>query len=64
MLILSRKIGERFLIGEDIVVQVLNISGTHVKLGVIAPKNTKIFREELLDTTNKQTITVSTMETL
>lgn len=68
MLILSRKVGERFLIGENVVVQVLDISGSHVKLGIDAPKNTKVFREELLTTPrlakNDEQRDVSTTENL
>lgn len=68
MLILSRKVGERFLIGENVVVQVLDISGSHVKLGIDAPKNTKVFREELLATPrltkNDEQRDVSTTENL
>ncbi len=47
MLILSRRVGERFLIGDNIIVTVLGISGGNIKLGIDAPKETEIYREEL-----------------
>lgn len=47
MLILSRKYGERVLIGEDISVTVVRIGPNAVRLGIAAPKELKIIREEL-----------------
>lgn len=51
MLILTRKTGEKILIAEDVTITVLNVSGTQVKLGIDAPKDVRIMREELLDAT-------------
>jgi len=51
MLVLSRKINETILIGDDIKVTLLGIEGDKVKLGIDAPKATRIFREELLEAT-------------
>jgi len=47
MLVLSRKVGERVLIGDGIVVQVLEVSGRQVRLGIQAPADLRIWREEL-----------------
>jgi carbon storage regulator len=47
MLVLSRKVGGRVLIGDEIVVQVLEVSGHGVRLGVEAPTGVGIWREEL-----------------
>lgn len=47
MLILTRRIDEKILIGDDIVVCVLDIEGNRVKLGLEAPKNIAILREEI-----------------
>lgn len=49
MLVLSRKIGERIVIGEDIVISVLGLHGSRVRLGVTAPQEVSIQREELHD---------------
>lgn len=48
MLVLSRKIGERIIINNQIAVEVLQIIGNRVRLGVTAPAGVPILREELL----------------
>lgn len=47
MLVLSRKIGEKLLIGDAIEVSILDIRGDHVKIGINAPRSVTIYREEL-----------------
>jgi carbon storage regulator len=47
MLTISRRAGERILIGDDIVVEVVEVSGGNVRLGITAPKELRIYREEL-----------------
>lgn len=47
MLVLSRKSEERILIGDAITIQVLGIQGDRVKIGIEAPRELKIRREEL-----------------
>ncbi|MCI7478947.1 carbon storage regulator CsrA [[Pasteurella] aerogenes] len=47
MLILTRKVGESLLIGDDISVTILNIRGNQVKIGVDAPKDVSVHREEI-----------------
>jgi carbon storage regulator len=49
MLVVSRKAGERILIGESIEITVLAIRGDQISLGVSAPREVTIHREELLD---------------
>ena len=59
MLVLSRKINETILIGDDIKITLLGVEGDKIKIGIDAPKAMKIFREELLEatkTTNKQAL--------
>lgn len=51
MLVLSRKLNETIRIGDDIRVTLLGIEGDKIKIGIDAPKTTKIFREELLEAT-------------
>jgi carbon storage regulator len=47
MLILTRRIDERIIIGDNIKVTVLGIRGNQVKLGVDAPKDISVHREEI-----------------
>jgi carbon storage regulator len=49
MLILSRRVNEKIVIGEDIVVSVVEVRGDQVKLGIDAPRNVKVFRQEVFD---------------
>ena len=49
MLILSRKINEKVVIGEDITVSIIEIRGDQVRLGIDAPKIVKVFRQEVFD---------------
>lgn len=51
MLVLSRKAGEVLAIGQDITVEVISVDGDRVRLGIQAPKDTRIFRKELLEQT-------------
>ena len=47
MLILTRKVGESLLIGDDVSITILNIRGNQVKIGVKAPKEISVHREEI-----------------
>ena len=47
MLILTRKVGESITIGDDIKIQVLEIKGKQVRLGIQAPREFSIHREEI-----------------
>lgn len=47
MLILTRKIGESIAIGDDVKIQVIDIKGKQVRLGIQAPMETVVHREEV-----------------
>ena len=47
MLILTRRVGETLMIGDNISVTVLGVKGNQVRIGVNAPKNVSIHREEI-----------------
>jgi carbon storage regulator len=47
MLVLSRKVGESFVIGDKIIVTVVRIAGGGVRLGVEAPNDCSVIRKEL-----------------
>lgn len=55
MLVLSRKVGERIQVGDEITVTVVRIAGGSVRLGVEAPKTMPIAREELQDSLQHET---------
>ena len=47
MLILTRRVGETLMVGEDITVTVLGVKGNQVRVGINAPKNIAVHREEI-----------------
>ncbi|GHT93175.1 carbon storage regulator [Spirochaetia bacterium] len=49
MLILSRKVDEKIMIGDDVSVTIIEVRGDQVRIGVDAPKNVKVFRKEVFD---------------
>jgi carbon storage regulator len=48
MLVLTRKQNEGILIGKDITITIISVDGDKVRLGIDAPKNIRVIREELL----------------
>jgi len=49
MLVLARRINERIIIGDNIYVSVVDIKGDQVKLGIDAPAQIKVYRQEVYD---------------
>ena len=49
MLILTRRVGETLMIGNDVTVTVLGVKGNQVRVGINAPKNVAVHREEIYE---------------
>ena len=47
MLVLSRRRGEKIVIGDDITIEVVEVRGDKVRLGIVAPKEVTVHREEV-----------------
>ncbi|MBV1904677.1 MAG: carbon storage regulator CsrA [Pseudomonadales bacterium] len=47
MLILTRRVGETLMVGEDITVTVLGVKGNQVRIGINAPRDVAVHREEI-----------------
>lgn len=54
MLILTRKVGESLVIGDDVTVSVLGVKGNQVRIGIDAPKNVSVHREEIYERIRKE----------
>ena len=55
MLILTRRVGETLMIGDNVSVTVLRVKGNQVRLGINAPKDVSIHREEIFDRIQQET---------
>jgi carbon storage regulator len=63
MLILTRRVGETVMIGEEISVTVLGVKGNQVRVGINAPKNVAVHREEIFERIKSETTESDTAAT-
>ena len=59
MLVLTRKVGERINIGDDIVVLVIEVNRGNVRIGIDAPGTVSIYRQEVYEKIQKQNLLAS-----
>ena len=62
MLILSRKTDQQIKIGDDITITIIEIRGDQVKIGVEAPKNVKVFRQEVFSAIKNENTQASVLQ--
>ena len=60
MLILTRRVGEALMVGDDTKIVVLGVKGSQIRLGINAPKNVKVHREEIYEKINVDTSETAT----
>ena len=56
MLVLSRRINESIMIGDEIEIKILKVEGKTVKIGISAPKSVKVYRKEIYDSIKRENI--------
>ncbi len=61
MLILSRKTDQQIKIGENITITIIDIKGEQVKIGVEAPKDVKVFRQEVFNAIRNENAAASSV---
>lgn len=54
MLILTRRVGEAILIGDDVTITVLGVKGNQIRIGIDAPKDLAVHREEIYEKIRKE----------
>jgi len=59
MLVLTRKPGEGIIIGDNITVKIIELKGGSIRIGIDAPRQTKIYRQEVYDRIREENITAA-----
>lgn len=59
MLVLTRKVGEGIVIGDDVTIKIIELKGGGVRIGIDAPKDRKIYRQELYDKITQENLEAS-----
>jgi carbon storage regulator len=56
MLVLTRKAGEGIIIGDNISIKIIEIKGGGIRIGIDAPRDTKIYRQEVFDRIKQENV--------
>ncbi len=59
MLVLTRKAGEGIVIGDDVTIKIIELKGGAVRIGIDAPRDRKIYRQELYDKITQENLEAS-----
>jgi carbon storage regulator len=59
MLILTRTVGEMVMIGDNIIVAIIGVSGSYVRIGISAPKDITVHRKEIFEQIRREQLPVS-----
>lgn len=62
MLVLSRRVGERLLIGDDIVITVIEVRSDGVRLGIEAPRDVRVHRAEVIEAVRAANVEASEVD--
>ena len=54
MLIITRKPGEKIMLGDDVTVEVIEVSGSSVRIGIDAPRSLPVYREEIWEAVKEE----------
>jgi carbon storage regulator len=54
MLIITRKPGEKIMLGDDVTVEVIEVSGSSVRIGIAAPRSLPVYREEIWEAVREE----------
>jgi carbon storage regulator len=54
MLTITRRPGERIMLGDDVVIEIVEVSGTTVRVGITAPRELVVYREELWERVRRE----------
>lgn len=54
MLMITRRPGERILIGQDVTIEIVEIAGSTVRVGITAPRELPVYREELWESVKRE----------
>ena len=57
MLVLTRRVGEKLVIGDDVTVAILSVRGNQVRIGIAAPPEVQVHREEIYQRILKERVT-------
>ena len=63
MLIFTRRVNERVKIGSDVTVSILRLKGNQVSVGIEAPRNVEVHREEIFERIQRERLEVNATET-